>query len=401
MIKRVFNNSHAALFNVALLLFAIGLINVFSSSFVVANQQEENSFFYLQRHLRAFGVGMILFIPLLKIKYQNLRKYAWLSVFITICLLLLTYSLGLEVNGAKRWLNIGIGSFQPSELAKYAVILLTASTLSRNAEQKKQSTLLSGTIAVVAIIGVIVQKQPDMGTALVFVGLAGLLFLLNGIPLKEMMALGVVGIMSVTYLALAESYRAERVYAWLDPWEYPKTSGYQAIQSFMAIGSGGLWGVGLGRAASKYNWLPEAYTDFAYAVWCEEFGFIGAATVIILLVMFAFYGFRIAMNAPDYFGMLLAAGMTVLVAGQGLANIAMVSGVLPVKGLPLPFISVGGTSLMVNMMAVATLINIGKASRTQKIQNGSNVDQQRQIERLPKAAMMSATMFEPAFHRQD
>jgi cell division protein FtsW len=138
------------------------------------------------------------------------------------------------------------------------------------------------------------------------------------------------------------------------------------VQSFLAIGSGGVWGVGLGRGASKYNYLPEAYTDFAYAVLCEEFGFIGAATVIILLILFTYYGFRIAMDSRDNFGTLVAAGMTALVAGQGFANIAMVSGVLPVTGVPLPFISFGGTSLMVNMMAVATLINIGKAASNRR-----------------------------------
>jgi len=366
MIRKLFSNNHKALFSIAFLLLAIGLINVFSSSFIMALQRAGQVSFYLKRHLIAFGMGLIVCIPLLNIKYQNLRKYAGLLAFITICLLLITYKMGDEVNGAKRWLNIGIGSFQPSELAKYVVILLTATTLSRNIEQKKASTLLCGTMAVVILTGAIVLKQPDMGTALVIVGLAFLLFLLNGIPRKEWIALSVTSIVGLYYLAFAASYRAERVLAWRNPWKYSDTWGYQAVQALMAIGSGGLWGVGIGRAASKYNYLPEAYTDFAYAVLCEEFGFIGAATVIILLALFAYYGFRIAMSAPDNFGALVASGMTALVAGQGFANIAMVSGVLPVTGVPLPFISFGGTSLMINMMAVATLINIGKASARSK-----------------------------------
>jgi cell division protein FtsW len=170
----------------------------------------------------------------------------------------------------------------------------------------------------------------------------------------------------VVYLVYAAAYRAERISAWLDPWAYQQTSGYQAVQSLLAIGSGSFLGTGLGKGASKFHYLPEAHTDFAFSVLCQEMGFVGAVLVLILFAMFAWYGIKIALKAADGFGMILAAGMTFLIVGQAVGNIAMVSGLLPVTGIPLPFISFGGTSLIVNFVAVGLLISIGRRVATRE-----------------------------------
>jgi cell division protein FtsW len=225
-------------------------------------------------------------------------------------------------------------------------------------------------IAITLIMGVLVLKQPDMGTAAVIVGLSLVLYILAGIPRSELYFLGMSVAAMVVYLVHAASYRAERIWAWLDPWAYQQTSGYQTVQSLLAIGSGGLFGSGLGMGSSKFNYLPEAHTDFAFAVLCQEMGFVGAFVVLMLLGAMAWYGIQIASRAADGYGFMLAAGITTLVVGQAIGNIAMVSGIIPVTGVPLPFISFGGTSLIVNCAAVGLLISVGRRMTSKTFQPG-------------------------------
>jgi cell division protein FtsW len=359
-----------AVFFIAGILFVIGCINVFSASFVLGGQLFHDSYFFLTRHLMSFAIGFVIMMAAALIDYRKLRR-GWLVVGIlaVIGLLLAVHFGGIDANGAKRWLRLGI-KFQPSELAKLAAIVITSAYLGAQLDRGRPVTLNSWPLWITLVMGVLVLKQPDMGTAAVIVGLSLALYIIAGISKQELYYLGMAGIGMTVYLVYAAAYRAERIWAWLDPWAYQQTSGYQTVQSLLAIGSGGLFGSGLGMGASKFHYLPEAHTDFAFAVLCQEMGFLGALLVLALLGALAWYGVQIASRAADGYGFLLAAGITTLVVGQAIGNIAMVSGVFPVTGVPLPFISFGGTSLIVNCAAVGLLISVGRRTTARVFQPG-------------------------------
>lgn len=358
-LAELWQNPAEAIIYVVLILTVIGTVNIFSASFVMAQQTYDNSYFFLFKHLAALAVGLVCLIFVARINYHHWQWLTMLMVLGTIVLLLAVHFNGLVANGARRWLKIGI-TFQPSELAKLTAIFAAAAYLGPRMKKRHTITLMSWPVLACLVMGFLVLRQPDMGTAAVVVGLCLILYIIVGIPRREFLALLGAGLGGITYLVFAASYRAERIAAWLDPWAYQQTSGYQTVQSLLAIGSGGLFGTGLGMGASKFHYLPEAHTDFAFAVLCQELGFVGAAVVLFLLAALGWHGFKIALRAPDGFGALVAAGMTILVVGQAIGNIAMVSGLFPVTGVPLPFISFGGTSLIVNMVAIGLLINIGR-----------------------------------------
>ncbi|WP_371375310.1 FtsW/RodA/SpoVE family cell cycle protein [Sporomusa aerivorans] len=359
-----------AVFFIAGILFIIGCINVFSASFVLGGQLFHDGYFFLTRHLGSFAIGFVIMITAALIDYRKIRR-GWLlfGIIAVIGLLLAVHFAGVDANGAKRWLKIGV-KFQPSEFAKLAAIVLTAAYLGAQLDRGRTVTLYSWPLAVTLLMGVLVLKQPDMGTAAVIVGLSLVLYIVAGIPKQELYYLGLAGAGMTVYLVYAAAYRAERIWAWLDPWAYQQTSGYQTVQSLLAIGSGGFFGSGLGMGASKFHYLPEAHTDFAYAVLCQEMGFLGALLVLTLLGALAWYGVQIASRAADGYGFLLAAGVTTLVVGQAVGNIAMVSGVFPVTGVPLPFISFGGTSLIANCAAIGLLISVGRRTTAKVFQPG-------------------------------
>ncbi|MBP1764989.1 MAG: cell cycle protein [Firmicutes bacterium] len=355
-------NSAEAILYITLLLLLVGTVNVFSASFVSAGQLWGDPFYFLKRHLISVGLGLLGLIVTIKMNYHLLQRWSVRLTCLVIVLLALIYVMGIEANGARRWLKIGI-IFQPSELAKMAAIIVTAAYLGPRMERRRKISIFSEPFVLTGIMATLVMRQPDMGTAALIVALCLVLYLLAGLPKKEIMGMVAVVIFAISYFATSAAYRAERISAWLNPWDYQLTTGYQTVQSLLAIGSGGFMGTGLGKGASKFYYLPEAHTDFAFAVLCQELGFVGALFVLILLAGLAWHGMRIALRAPDGFGVLLAGGMTVLIIGQAIGNIAMVSGMIPVTGVPLPFISYGGTSLLVNMAAVGFLVNVGRQSR--------------------------------------
>lgn len=360
-----------AVFFIAGILFLLGTINVFSASFVLGGQLFHDGYFFLTRHLLSFVIGFVVMLGAAMIDYRKIRR-AWLllGILAVVGLLLAVHFAGVDANGARRWLNLGGLKFQPSEIAKLAAIIITAAYLGAQLDRGRPVTLYSWPLGITMVMGVFVLKQPDMGTAAVVVGLSLVLYILAGIPKQELYSLGLAGAGMTVYLVYAAAYRAERIWAWLDPWAYQQTSGYQTVQSLLAIGSGGLFGSGLGMGASKFHYLPEAHTDFAFAVLCQEMGFMGAILVLALLGAMAWYGVQIASRAADGYGFLLAAGITTLVVGQAIGNIAMVSGVFPVTGVPLPFISFGGTSLIVNCAAIGLLISVGRRTTAKVFQPG-------------------------------
>ncbi|MBP2640941.1 MAG: ftsW 1 [Firmicutes bacterium] len=357
-------NSSEAILTITLLLILIGIINVFSASFVSAGQLWGDAFYFLKRHLAALVLGFFALIVAAKMNYRRLQRWTPFIVIGVVALLIAVYVVGIEANGARRWLKIGI-TFQPSELAKMAAIILTAAYLGPRMEKRRTITILSGPVLITLGMAALVLKQPDMGTAALIVALCLVLYWLAGLPNRETFVIIGGAVTLVVYFATSAAYRAERISAWLNPWDYQLTTGYQTVQSLLAIGSGGFWGTGLGKGASKFYYLPEAHTDFAFAVLCQELGFLGAGLVLLLMGGLAWHGMRIALGATDGFGSMLASGMTVLIIGQAIGNIAMVSGLIPVTGVPLPFISYGGTSLLINMAAIGLLVSVGKQQQTQ------------------------------------
>lgn len=358
-LSQLWRSNAEAVICISMLLFMIGTVNIFSASFVEAGQQMGDGYYYLKRHLISFSIGIVAMLVIRRIDYHRFNRFLFPFVLLTVGLLIAVHFIGIEVNGARRWLNIGF-QFQPSELAKLTGLMITAGFLGPLIDRKRRITLLSAPFYIAAILGMIVLKQPDMGTAVIIVGTSLMLYIIAGLPKQQLLTLVGGGIALFIYATFAASYRAERIAAWINPWDYQLGIGYQTVQGLLAIGSGGFWGTGLGMGSSKFNYLPEAHTDFAFAVLCQEMGFIGALGVLCLMGLLAYYGVRIALKAPDGLGKLLTMGSIFLIVGQAIINISMVSGIFPVVGVPLPFISFGGTSLIVNLMAIGLILSVGR-----------------------------------------
>ncbi len=355
----LWSNPAQAVLYLILILFALGTVNIFSASFVTASREWNDSYFYLKRHLQAFGIGLFLLWLAAKFDYRQYKWFVPVVILGTLVTLALVPVMGLEANGARRWLKLGM-TFQPSELAKLAAVMMTAAYLGVYLDRGRRTSILSWPFWLTGMMVVLVYKQPDMGTAVVIFALCMVVYLLSGIPRYEWLSLVGIGAIVVVASVYAAPYRVVRIAAWFNPWAYQQDIGYQAVQALLAIGSGGFMGTGLGLGASKFFYLPEAHTDFAFAVLSQEMGFIGVLFVLFLFAAVTWYGTKIAIKAPDGYGMLLAGGITALLSGQAVGNVAMVCGILPVTGVPLPFISFGGTSLIVNMLAVGILISIGR-----------------------------------------
>ncbi|OAM91997.1 cell division protein FtsW [Pelosinus fermentans] len=358
-LSQLWRSNAEAVICISMLLFMIGTVNIFSASFVEAGQQMGDGYYYLKRHLISFSIGIMAMLIISRIDYHRFNRFLFPFVLLTVGLLIAVHFIGIEVNGARRWLNIGF-QFQPSELAKLTGLMITAGFLGPLIDRKRRISLLSTPFYIAAILGMIVLKQPDMGTAVIIVGISLMLYIIAGLPKQQLLTLVGGGIALFIYATFAASYRAERIAAWINPWDYQLGIGYQTVQGLLAIGSGGFWGTGLGMGSSKFNYLPEAHTDFAFAVLCQEMGFVGALGVLCLMGLLAYYGVRIALKAPDGLGKLLTMGSIFLIVGQAIINISMVSSIFPVVGVPLPFISFGGTSLIVNLMAIGLILNVGR-----------------------------------------
>jgi len=282
-----------------------------------------------------------------------------LALSALLCLLVLVPSLGVKVGGARRWLRLGPLSLQVAELAKVAIIIYVAHYLTKNPQEN--GNFFHGVVKpflVIAPIIVLILIQPDLGTSVVIIALVMAMLFLGGIRMRYLLSTIALAIPLVIGLIMAKGYRQDRLRVFIDPWRDPQNSGFQIIQSLLSFGSGGTFGVGVGDGMQKLFYLPEPHTDFILAVIAEESGFVGVFTVLVLFVLLLYRGFMIAFKAPDRFGALLASGLTILIGLEGIINIAGVMGLAPLKGLALPFLSYGGSSLVVSMMAVGILLNI-------------------------------------------
>lgn len=352
------------LFITTLALIGIGLVMVFSSSAVTANVRYDDTYYFFKKQILWTFIGLIAMIVIMKINYRHLKSFAIpLMVISLVCLILVVTPLGIDTKGSSRWLGVGSLSFTPSELAKLGMVMFLAKTLEVNIDKIKSFT--SGILPYLLLLGVVcglIMLQPDLGTAFAIAGTTFFMLLAAGARGSHLTMIGLSGLGVVGALIAVAPYRMERFLAFINPWKYPTDEGFQTIQSLYALGSGGLFGMGLGRSRQKFFYLPEQHTDFIFAILGEELGFIGVFLVISLFLLFAWRGFKIAINAPDTFGSLLAAGITIMIVFQAAINIGVVSGALPVTGITLPFISYGGSSLLFTMAAVGLLLNISRYS---------------------------------------
>jgi cell division protein FtsW len=353
------------LFLSTLALSVIGAVMVFSASAVTAREQYGNGYHFLLRQIVWLAIGLAGMFIMMNVDYRQLRQPRFVFTFLFSVLLMLIGVFFLDKSHAThRWIRLGPASLQPSELAKLAVILYLAWFLEmRNRPRGFGVNDLWHTLApamgmVLLLLG-LVLLEPDLGTALeIFVIALGMLFV-AGLSEKYILASGAAAVPAIYMAIVHVSYRYQRVMAFLHPDADPQGRGFQLVQSLIAVGSGGFFGVGLMESKQKLFYLPEAHTDFIFAVLCEELGFIGGAIVLGLFAVYAWRGLRAAFRAPDDFGRFLALGITIMVASQALINLGVVLGMMPTKGIPLPFISYGGSSLFVMLLATGVLLNIG------------------------------------------
>ncbi|MDD2619078.1 MAG: putative lipid II flippase FtsW [Syntrophomonadaceae bacterium] len=351
------------LFITVVALLGMGLIMVFSSSAYTTFVQYGDDYYYFKKQLMWAIMGICALIVLMKLNYLKIKDMAIPLIVVAVVCLILVIPLGTEAKGAVRSLGIGAIRFSPSELAKLAMVLFLAKTMEINmANIKSFSKGILPYIVLLALICGLIMQQPDLGTSFVVAATIFFMLLIAGARWSHLAAIALSGMAAVAAAIAVAPYRMERFVAFLDPWKYARDEGFQTIQSLYALGSGGLFGMGLGMSRQKFFYLPEQHTDFIFAILGEELGFIGVFVVLALFLLFAWRGFRIAIKAPDTFGSLLAAGITTMIVFQAAINIAVVAGALPVTGITLPFISYGGTSLLFTLAAVGLLLNISRYS---------------------------------------
>jgi cell division protein FtsW len=348
-------------------LLTIGLVMVYSASAIWATYKfDGDSFYFAKRQLLFAGVGIGAMFFIMNVDYWTWRTYA--KLLITVCFVLLVAVLipgiGVARNGSQSWIGVGAFSIQPSEFMKLAMIAFLAKYLSE--KQKMITSFKRGLLPSLGIVFLafgLIMLQPDLGTGTVMIGTCVVMIFISGARVSHFIWLGLAGIAGFIGLVASAPYRIKRITSFLDPWEDPLGSGFQMIQSLYAIGPGGLFGLGLGQSRQKFFYLPEPQTDFIFAIISEELGFIGGTLIILLFALLLWRGIRIALGAPDLYGSLMAVGIIAMVAIQVMINIGVVTGLMPVTGITLPFLSYGGSSLTLMLMAIGVLLNISRYSR--------------------------------------
>jgi cell division protein FtsW len=346
-------------------LVLVGLVMILSASLW---NSESSPFLYFNKQAIWAGLGLVAFFFFSRFDYKRLKGLGYVVLPIVVCLLLVVLipGIGTNVGGSSRWFRLGPLSFQPSEAAKLALILFAADVFSRKKETmfKHFSHAAVPMIPVLGVLSALVMLQPDLGTTalLGFIGM-GMLFV-AGARMRHMLPFALVGTTLAVGAALFEPYRRARVLAFLNPWADPLNTGYHTIQSLIALGSGGWFGVGLGASRQKWTYVPNAHTDFIFAILGEEMGLLGTLVIVGLFAFLAYLGITTARRAPDRFGMLVAAGITIWITLQALVNMGAVTAALPVTGVPLPLVSFGGTSLVFCLTAMGILTNIARQGRS-------------------------------------
>jgi cell division protein FtsW len=368
--------SSTALLLVAIVavLNVVGMVMVLSASSVSSITDYGSPWYFFTRQLLWTVAGVVAFVFAIRFDYHSWQRLVRPLLILSVILLLavLVPGVGIYVSGARRWIGYGIFRIQPSEIAKLALLIFTADIVSRRARELSDwKRVLRPVVLVLMLFAALVMKEPDLGTTLVMALLVIAMLVAGGVRAKHLFVVAAGGATLVTALAWLEPYRRERMLTFLHPFADSSNSGYQIAQSLIAIGSGGVTGVGLGASRAKWNFLPNAHTDFIFAIIGEELGLIGAFAVMALFVGFGILGTRAALRAPDRFGTLLAAGATMWVVAQAAINIGAVVGVLPVTGIPLPYVSFGGSALITTMLASGILVNVAAQGRRPGRASGS------------------------------
>ncbi|MFH1452850.1 MAG: putative lipid II flippase FtsW [Armatimonadota bacterium] len=370
--NQVINKNTTGKMDIWLLMFVLalvtlGLMIVFSASSVSSDASSRFShdvFYFFKRQLLWIVIGFIGLIIALNLDIMKLRKYSVLIILGSAALLVIVLipGIGTCVSGARRWIIFGPFSFQPSEFAKIAIVFYLADFITRRQDNFKQLKGIFIPAVILMIICGLIELEPDLGTNLVIAGTFFALIFMAGFPLKYILGLFGIGVLAVGIGILSEGYRIKRMMAFINPWKDPLGTGYHTIQSLIALGSGGIFGVGLGQSRQKFFYLPEQHTDFIFAILGEELGLMGTLLVISLFLFIMYRGFKISLQAKHPFYRLLGAGVTFMITLQAFINMGVVTAILPATGIPLPFISFGGSSMFFNLFCIGILLNISKHS---------------------------------------
>ena len=345
-------------------LIIFGLVSLASASVVISQENFGQSYYFL-KHQIFYGllIGIALWLICQRIYYRHWMKLALPLLIFTIVLLFLVFApeIGYQYGGARRWIVLGPISIQPTEIAKLTFILYIAALFQKKGTEAADiSKGLIPFLVITAIIGVLIALEPDIGTLMTIALIGGIVYFLAGAKISHLFALGILGLGAFFFFVKTAAYRMERLIVYLHPERDPQGIGYQINQALLAIGSGGLLGRGLGHSLQKWEYLPEVITDSIFAIMAEELGLIGVSVLIILFIIFAWRGLKISGNAPDAFGRLVAGGITGWLVFQAFINIMAITGLIPLTGIPLPFISYGGSALAVSLAGIGILVNVSK-----------------------------------------
>ena len=356
-------NIRLNLFTVTVVLICVGIVMIYSSSSIYAWEKYGDSFFFLKRHLAFLAIGAMLAFLAMCVDYRKLQEISkpLLAVSFLLLMLVLVPGIGREVSGAQRWFRFKFISFQPSELAVLAVIIYTADFVSR--KQNLLRDFWKGFMPPMFVLGstaMLILMQPDLGTTVSLGIVVMVMVFAAGTRITYLVSLFLLSLPALYVLIFSVPYRRMRILAFLNPWLDPKGSGFQIIQSQVALGSGGIFGVGLGHSRQKLFYLPAAHTDFIFSIIGEELGLLGTLSIIVLCMIFVRQGVKVIRNAPDKFGYFLSLGLVLMICFKAIINIGVSCGLLPTKGLPLPFISYGGSSFIFDIISVGILLNIAR-----------------------------------------
>ena len=352
---------------ITVLLIGFGALMIYSTTSVVTPalaKRGVSEFYYFKRHIFTILTGFSFMFLAYRLKPSTIKKMAIPLLVFSFVLLVLVFlpSIGVSAGGARRWIRLWPSTFQPSELVKLSMVIFLARYISMPEYRTDSFISFIKPIFIMIIFQIAILKQPDFGAAMSLAFLTFAMLFLSGTRLRYLASL-LVFAMPVIFKLVTEPYRLRRLISFLDPWEDAQGSGFQLVQSFIALGSGGLAGVGLGSSKQKLSYLPESHTDFIFSIIGEEFGFIGVSVVIALFLLLFIKGISIANKAKDGFVYYLAVGLSLMISLQALINFAVATGLVPTKGLPLPFVSYGGSALLVNLAAIGILLNISKGEQ--------------------------------------
>ncbi len=347
------------LLGATLVLLFGGLVMVYSAAFVSDFVNFEDSTHHLKRQALWVIVGLVLLAVVMRIDYRKLKSLSWWVYGVSVVGLIAVFPFGVEKWGAKRWIDFGFSTIQPSEYAKLGCVMLTAYLLTQLEERRISEKDFWGKLVVaLSVVTLLVMAQPDMGTTMSILIAVYLVLLLGGVSVRVITGIAVSGVGAALLAIKLAPYRAARLLAFLDPWADPQGGGYQTIQALLAFGSGGIDGIGLGMSRQKFFYLPAAHTDFIFAIIGEELGLVGTLAVVAAFIVFAYAGIRIALGAKDSFGKLLAGGLTAMIIVQALMNMAAVTNMMPVTGIPMPLVSFGGSSMTFTMLCIGLILSV-------------------------------------------